>query len=131
MSRSLSSDPIPVVAAVVTRDGRYLLGRRPDHKRHGGLWEFPGGKLDAGESWEQAAARELDEELGLRLTRVGRALFEVHDPGSPYLIRFVEVEVSGRVDAREHSAVGWFTRRELADMPLAPSDAAFVAGLAP
>lgn len=129
MSRPPASDPIPVVAAVVTREGRFLVGRRPDHKRHGGLWEFPGGKLDAGETWEQAAARELDEELGLRLTRLGRALFEVRDPGSAYLIRFVEVEVAGQVEAREHSAVGWFTPGELAAMPLAPSDAAFVAGL--
>ncbi|MEQ9568909.1 MAG: NUDIX domain-containing protein [Longimicrobiales bacterium] len=129
MSTSPTPDPIPVVAAVVVRDGRYLVGRRPDHKRHGGLWEFPGGKLDPGESWEAGAARELDEELGLRLERLGAALFETRDPLSPYVIRFVEAEVSGRLEAREHSAVGWFTPAELSHMPLAPSDAAFVARL--
>lgn len=131
MSIRSTSEPIPVVAAVVERDGRYLLGRRPDHKRHGGLWEFPGGKLDPGESWEAGAARELEEELGLRLERLGAALFEARDPESPYVIRFVEAEVSGEVEAREHSAVGWFTATELSAMPLAPSDAAFVARLGP
>ncbi|HSG49130.1 MAG TPA: NUDIX domain-containing protein, partial [Longimicrobiales bacterium] len=56
-------EAIPVIAAVIHRDGRYLVGRRPDDKRHGGLWEFPGGKLDPGESWLEAARRELSEEL--------------------------------------------------------------------
>jgi mutator protein MutT len=122
-------DPIPVVAAVVEREGRYFVGRRPDHKRHGGLWEFPGGKLDAGETWAEAAARELDEELGLNLVDLGRTLFETRDTNSRFAIRFVEATVSGIIEAREHSAVGWFTLSELATMPLAPSDAAFVAAI--
>jgi mutator protein MutT len=121
-----SPDPIWVVAAVISRAGRFLLGRRPDDKRHGGLWEFPGGKLEAGESWGAAAARELAEELGLRLESIGEQRFETQDPGSRYRIRFLQVEVSGALEAREHSAVGWFTPEELAGMPLAPSDAAFV-----
>ena len=120
------SDLIWVVAAVISRGDRLLLGRRPDDKRHGGLWEFPGGKLEPGESWQEAAARELAEELGLRLDSMGAVQFESRDPGSPYRIRFLQVEVSGRVEAREHSAVGWFTPVELTQMPLAPSDAAFV-----
>ena len=68
-------EPVPVVAAVIRREGRYLLGRRPGHKRHGGLWEFPGGKLHDGEDAEAAAHRELDEELALAPTRpsCGRA----------------------------------------------------------
>ena len=41
---------IPVVAAVIRRENKVLLARRPDHKRHGGLWEFPGGKIDEGET---------------------------------------------------------------------------------
>jgi 8-oxo-dGTP pyrophosphatase MutT (NUDIX family) len=57
---------ITVLAAVVTRDGRWLLCRRPDHKRHGGCWEFPGGKLEPGETHGQAAARELMEDGALR-----------------------------------------------------------------
>lgn len=120
-----------MVAAVVARDGRYLVGRRPHHKRHGGLWEFPGGKLDPGETWASGAARELDEELGLTLVTLGATLFEARDPGSPFLIRFVEVEVAGDPDPREHAELGWFTPPELRMLSLAPSDAAFVRHLAP
>lgn len=60
--------PIPVVAAVI-RDGedRVLLARRPLHKRHGGLWEFPGGKVEAGETPEAALAREMAGELGVEV----------------------------------------------------------------
>ncbi|NNF39074.1 MAG: NUDIX domain-containing protein [Gemmatimonadetes bacterium] len=123
-------DPtIPVVAAVIERRGRFLLGRRPEAKRHGGLWEFPGGKLDPGESWHEAAARELDEELGLTLVRLGSTLFEARDPDSPFVIRFIVAEVVGRPEAREHSSVAWFAPDELRDLCLAPSDAAFVGTL--
>lgn len=129
MTTPLHPSPIWVVAAVITRSGRYLLGRRPEGKRHGGLWEFPGGKLEPGESWEEGAVRELAEELGLRVESTGEPRFEAGEAGSPYRIRFVDVEVSGTIDAREHSAVGWFTPEELSDMSLAPSDAAFVRAL--
>jgi 8-oxo-dGTP pyrophosphatase MutT (NUDIX family) len=115
-----------VVAAVVLRDGAYLVGRRPAHKRHGDLWEFPGGKVGEGESDLDASRRELDEELGLCVEAVGAVIHEARDPGSPYMIRFVEAVVSGEPQAIEHSEVGWFTAAELATMPLAPTDAAFV-----
>jgi 8-oxo-dGTP pyrophosphatase MutT (NUDIX family) len=117
---------VPVVAAVIRRETRLLVGRRPLHKRHGGLWEFPGGKLLVGEDLAAAAARELREELGLELCGVGAILFDAADPGSPFLIRFLEVEVEGSPVPREHDAVGWFTPAELGRLPLAPSDARFV-----
>ena len=121
---------VPVVAAVIHRDGRYLLGLRPGHKRHGGLWEFPGGKLDPGETLVDAAARELDEELGVSCTGGGRRIWASADPGSPYVIEFVEIIIEGEPRALEHDTVGWFTPDELRNMPLAPSDRAFVAFLA-
>ncbi len=66
---------IPVVAAVIRRKNKALLGRRPDHKRHGGLWEFPGGKVEDGESLADALKREVLEELGVAV-RVGGLYFE-------------------------------------------------------
>ena len=60
---------IDVMAAVVEKDGHYLICRRPEHKRQGGLWEFPGGKVHEGERYEQATKRELAEELEVELSR--------------------------------------------------------------
>lgn len=117
---------IPVIAAVVERDGRYLLGRRPAHKRHGGLWEFPGGKMADGEDFLAAADRELTEELAMAATAVG-ALLDTHsDEGSPYVIHFVEVEAAGDPEPLEHSEVAWFTPADMATLDLAPADARFV-----
>jgi 8-oxo-dGTP diphosphatase len=54
-------DLVRVLAAVVRRGDRYLVARRPAHKRHGGMWEFPGGKVEDGESTDQALQREVEE----------------------------------------------------------------------
>lgn len=124
-----SAHRIPVIAAVIARDGRYLVGRRPDEKRYGGLWEFPGGKVDPGESWLEAARRELGEELGMDAAAVGDLLLSVGDEGSPYVIHFLEVKASGDPVPAEHTAVGWYTPDELAALPLAPADARFVSSL--
>jgi 8-oxo-dGTP diphosphatase len=121
--------PILVVAAVVRRGGRYLVGRRPEFKRHGGLWEFPGGKVDLGESMLEAARRELAEELSLSTKRIGRTLFSSCDGDAPFEICFVEVAIEGEPIPHEHSEVGWFTASELGRLPLAPADAAFVGEL--
>jgi 8-oxo-dGTP diphosphatase len=121
---------VRVVAAVVQREGRYLLGLRPRAKRHGGHWEFPGGKVQPGESTLGAARRELAEELDLRVVTLGRCRLSVRDDGSPFVIDFFDVEVEGSPTALEHEAVGWFTPDELRSLPLAPADARFAAGLA-
>lgn len=123
------ADPVPVAAAVIRRADRFLLGLRPAHKRHGGLWEFPGGKLREQETIAAAVRRELAEELRVRVRYVGRVLFEARDPGSPFLVRFVEVELDpNRTPSPvEHKALAWLTVAELVNHPLAPSDARFVA----
>ncbi len=125
-----AADPaVRVVAAVVAREGRLLVCRRPPHKRHGGLWEFPGGKCEPGESDADAARRELREELGVEVTAVGPALFSAGDPGSPFLVAFVPAEVAGEPACHEHTALAWGTPAELAALALAPSDRRFVAWL--
>jgi mutator protein MutT len=121
---------IRVVAAVVEREGRYLLGRRPAHKRHGGLWEFPGGKLDQGETVAEAAARELHEELSLEVERVGSRLLAIEDGTSPFVIEFHEVTVRGEPVAHEHEALAWMSVRELLSADLAPADLGFARWLA-
>lgn len=116
---------VRVLAAVIRRQGRYLLCLRPPEKRHGGLWEFPGGKLEGDESLAQAAQRELMEELGVDVTGCGTLLFAHQEGGSPFRIEFVPVEIEGEPQALEHSAVRWVSIEESECLPMAPSDRAF------
>ena len=118
--------PIRVIAAVVARGDRLLVCRRPPHKRHGGLWEFPGGKTEPGESDADAARRELREELGVEVLEVLQEELAIADPGSPFLIAFVPVTIRGEPTCHEHTALAWGTAAELAELPLAPSDRRYV-----
>jgi 8-oxo-dGTP diphosphatase len=117
---------VRVVAAVIARGDRVLICQRPFAKRHGGLWEFPGGKREVGESDASAVARELREELGVEVVSVGRAEFTVQDPGSPFLIVFTRVEILGEPRPSEHVSLRWASQGELDALPLAPSDRMFV-----
>src|SRR5690606_37599200 len=79
-------ESIRVLAGVIERRGELLLCQRPLHKRHGGLWEFPGGKVEPGEEDLDALRRELAEELGVEVLDVGTPEQVVQDPGSPFLV---------------------------------------------
>lgn len=114
-----------VIAAVIERNGRYLLCQRPTSKDQGALWEFPGGKVESGETLFDAAKRELHEELGVKVTAVGQVRLEIADPDSGYLVKFVDVEVFGDPRLLEHMALNWITTEALLDLPLAPSDRKF------
>ena len=115
-----------VLAAVVQRNDKYLICQRPVHKRHGSLWEFPGGKLEAGETYLDAAQRELAEELGVKALTVGSPLFSIADPGSDFLIEFVPTVIDGEPHCLEHLDLKWMPLEELASLQLAPSDRRFV-----
>lgn len=117
--------PIPVAAALVFHQGRLLITQRPAGKHLGGLWEFPGGKLEAGESWEDGLRRELREELGIEAV-VG-PLFEevVHAyPQKTVQLRFHVCGLrSGEPRAIECAAVAWVGPTELSAYPFPPADA--------
>ncbi len=112
-----------VLAAVIARDGRFLIGRRPADKRHGGLWEFPGGKVELGETDHQAMARELREELALTLISIGAERYVARDGASPFEIVFLDAVVEGVPRALEHAELSWVAAQHLPDYPLAPCDA--------
>jgi mutator protein MutT len=118
-----------VVAAVIEQAGRFLVARRPVHKHHGGLWEFPGGKVAAEESLREALARELAEELAVRLVACGECLHVEHDPRSGLAIHFIAAEIADEPQALEHSALAWLTPAALATLPLAPADARFASAV--
>lgn len=121
-----SDSVISVLAAVITQQGKYLICRRPLNKRHGGLWEFPGGKVEPGESLLDAANRELTEELNVTAVSVGEPIFSVHDEGSPFVINFVPSEIIGEPTCLEHADVRWASLEKIQHLDLAPSDRQFV-----
>lgn len=126
----MSTAKTRVIAAVIERNGRYLVAQRPIEKRHGGLWEFPGGKFEPGETELEAAKRELAEEMGVQVTSVGGMLFAIDDPGSHFIIEFHPTTIEGEPSCLEHSALRWGSVEELLPLELAPSDRRFVLFLA-
>jgi 8-oxo-dGTP diphosphatase len=120
---------LTVVAAVIhDRDGRVLLTRRPDDRHMGGLWEFPGGKVDPGESPTQALARELVEELDLAVEVGTPITFAVHEePGLRILLLFYAATIlSGTPRSLDGQELAWVEVGELASYPTPPADAQLV-----
>ncbi len=117
---------ILVVGAVVERDGRLFLARRAPGERHGGTWELPGGKVEAGETPERALARELREELSVRAA-VSSLLSENVTVLEGRRFRFLAMEAAfdrDPVAGPVHSEFGWFAPDSLPDgKDLAPLDA--------
>lgn len=132
-SLTLLKTVLVVAAALIDDEGRVLIAQRPVHKSMGGLWEFPGGKVEAGETPEAALIRELEEELGIVVKKACLAPFvfasqtydEFHLLMPLYLIRRWE----GEPEAREHSALKWVKPLNLRDYPMPPADAPLVAWL--
>lgn len=115
---------VRVAAGVIEGvDGRVLLTQRLQNAHQGGKWEFPGGKIEAGEEAEQALSRELFEELGIRPTQVRELIEVAHDYGDKQVRLFVYVVESfdGQPEGREGQPMAWFTPAQLSglDFPAA------------
>jgi len=124
MTSQAAGDPIAVVAAVVMRDGKLLLCQRPDGDHLPLLWEFPGGKIDPGETPEEALARELAEELGVVAT-VGHQVAEVlHTyPEKRVWIRFFLTTIEGEPSPLIHERVEWVALDAVDGYPAPPPNA--------
>ncbi|MGB8649224.1 MAG: (deoxy)nucleoside triphosphate pyrophosphohydrolase [Mycobacteriales bacterium] len=117
---------VSVVGAAVVRDGRVLASRRTSPPHLAGMWEFPGGKVDAGESDEQALVRELREELGCETT-VGERLGSDLQIGETAVLRVYWAElVSGEPQLLDHDEHRWLGPDELDEVPWIPVDAPLV-----
>jgi 8-oxo-dGTP diphosphatase len=118
-------------AALVDADNRVLLAQRPAHKEHGGLWEFPGGKLHAGETPEAALIRELKEELGIEVAArcLAPLTFASHSYESCHLLMplYICRNWHGEPEPLEGQTLAWVRKDKLraysmpaADIPLIP-----------
>jgi len=126
---------IPVVAAaLVDAHGRVLLQRRPPGKRHAGLWELPGGKVDAGETAEAALARELAEELGIAVAPDAPVPLafatDRQDDSQLLLLGFVVRRWTGEPRALAADALTWAMPGAAATLPMPPADRPLLAALA-
>ena len=131
----MSEKPLLLVAAaaLIDIDGRVLICQRPEGKQLAGLWEFPGGKVEAGETPEACLIRDLDEELGIQVTHACLApfVFASHGYESFHLLMplYLCRRWSGFVTAKEHKALAWVKPNELRNYPMPPADAPLVAWL--
>ena len=112
--------------ALVDRDGRVLIAQRPEGKSMAGLWEFPGGKVEPGETPEAALVRELEEELGIDTWEscLAPLSFASHSYDDFHLLMpvFVCRKWNGTPDSREGQNLAWVTPRELRNYPMPPAD---------
>jgi 8-oxo-dGTP diphosphatase len=134
-ARAEAARPIVLVAAValIDTDGRVLLAERPPGKHLAGLWEFPGGKVQPGETPELALIRELAEELGIDVVASCLAPFTFASYAYPDFHLLMPLYVcrkwSGIVTAREGQRLAWVRPVRLGDYPMPPADKPLVAML--
>ena len=116
---------IEVVGAIIKDGDRYLVGQRAVNKAQGGLWEFMGGKIEPGETPEQALARECREELGLEIESECIIDSVIHEYPEK-TIRLTLISCSPKTGsipkALEHQQIRWVTREEMDALDFAPAD---------
>jgi len=119
---------VEVVAALIRDGEKFMICQRPEHKSRPLMWEFPGGKVEAGETPEAALARECREELEIEL-KVGEKFAEstfVYPDISVHLTLLEARIVSGEPKLLEHKDIRWITPEEAAAYEFSPADVPFV-----
>ena len=121
---------VVVAAAIIERGGRWLLARRLKGTHLEGLWEFPGGKVDPGETLEACLVRELREELGVASNVHGLRWSTTHDyPAKRVELHFYDCSIDGEPQPLLGQELRWVSAPELAALPLPEADAGLVAVL--
>ena len=119
--------------ALIDKDGRVLLARRPEGKSMAGLWEFPGGKVENGETPETALIRELEEELGINtwFSCLAPLTFASHSYDDFHLLMpvFACRKWDGIPTPRENQTLKWVHVNEMRDYPMPPADIPLIATL--
>ena len=126
---AVKSKPLQVVAAVIRgADGKILLAKRPQHISQGGKWEFPGGKIKAGETPEECLKREIKEELDLDIEVdefFGENIYS-YETGTIRLVAYKAQLIGGQCRLKVHSRVEWVKPHDLAGYDFSPADVPFV-----
>ena len=121
-----NSKSLPVACALIERDGKVLLAQRPPHKHLGGKWEFPGGKIESGESASDAIIREIHEELACQfIPRLSLSDHTHHyESISIKMVPLIGTLApnSSEPQCHEHTAIAWVAPAELTDYDLASAD---------
>ncbi|WP_066504692.1 (deoxy)nucleoside triphosphate pyrophosphohydrolase [Abyssisolibacter fermentans] len=119
---------ITVVAAIISHDNRILIARRNRNKSFGGLWEFPGGKVEIGETYQDALKREIKEELSINIIN-----FKYFGTSKNDTIKLIAYTANMKKDSiikiNEHEEIKWVLKNELRDYKFTPADKVFVHSL--
>jgi len=119
-----------VVAAVIERNGRFLVGRRLKDTHLAGYWEFPGGKVHDGETHEEALRREITEELNAGVSNIRPIHHTAHSyPERTIELHFFRCELSGEPHPMLGQELRWVARGEFAALAFPPADAELIDGL--
>ena len=113
-----------VTAAIIRKGNKILVARRSPGEKLEGLWEFPGGKLEKGETLQECLERELEEEFGLT-TKSGRELTSSiykYEHGEFKIVTLESIVISGNIDLRVHDKVSWCLPEDLLNVELLPAD---------
>lgn len=119
---------IEVVAALIIRGDKVFCAQRKDEGENARKWEFPGGKIEAGESAEEALEREIGEEFATRIA-CGKHILSVEHQYSDFSLKlhgYLAIVVEGQLECREHLDSRWAMRTELDSIDWAPADIALV-----
>ncbi len=128
----MSANLVIVVACALTdEDGRVLIAKRPEGRAMAGLWEFPGGKIEAGELPETALIRELREELGINISEscLAPLTFASHGYQDFHLLMplYVCRKWEGEIVAQENQELAWVRPNRLSTYPMPPADEPLIA----
>ena len=120
-----TNTPIRVVCALIKREDTWLLCQRSATQSNPGCWEFPGGKIEIGESSGDAIVRELHEELGVEVSPIMTLHPVLHEYPDKYISLIpvaCKLPADASIQLSEHQAYGWFNREEIAQLGLSAAD---------